>query len=262
MYDFGIMPLELMRERLSGVRQKVKRAEQHIRDFKTGLDSYIDARPYDIRIDVEADPLNPIVEIIRADPIPPDLRCVLGDAIHNLRAALDHLACALVRAKDGIVSPHTEFPILDDPITTTKREARFQDKVQGMGKEAIDAIRAIHPYHGGNDALWRLHRLDITDKHNMLVMAWGSITAINGLPPISDQWNGDRWVSVPGIPLTLEKGQKFRIPGAEVHKDTKFFAEIVFNEPNVAEGYPVVLGLAHFRAAVMKVVGNLQMFLL
>jgi hypothetical protein len=97
----------------------------------------------------------------------------------------------------------------------------------------------------------------------MLVAALGSITAVNALPPIADQWNGNRWMGIPGVPLTLKEGDKFTIesPIVKVDKNTKFFAEIVFNEPNVAEGYPVVLALAQIRRRVFMVLGEFSCWL-
>jgi hypothetical protein len=37
-----------------------------------------------------------------------------------------------------------------------------------MLPEAIEAIDALKPYKGGNDALWRIHELDNIDKHRTL----------------------------------------------------------------------------------------------
>jgi hypothetical protein len=210
-----------------------------------------------VRVDVETDPTQPIVQILKADPVPPPLLCIVGDAVHNLRSALDHLACELVRANRKGPGPQTEFPILDGPITTAKREARFAAKVEGMRQEVIDAIRDVHPYQGGNNTLWRLHRLDAIDKHNVLLAGIGNITAIGGPPPIGDQWDGNRWVSF-GAPAVLKQGNQFRFLNTKVDKSTPFFAEVVFNQPNVAEGYPVILGLAQFRREVVLVIGRLS----
>jgi hypothetical protein len=199
---------------------------------------------------------DPIVYVAKADPVPPEMLCVVGDAIHNLRSALDHLACALIYVNGSKPSPKVEFPILDGPITTAKREARFAGKVEGMRKEVIDAIRDIKPYQGGNDALWRVHRLDVIDKHDVLIGGIGNITAVNSLS--MGHWEGNRWLNFSKVPAVLEQGNKFKFVGANVCKDTPFVAEVVFNEPDVAEGYPVIFGLAQFRTAVMKVISDLS----
>jgi hypothetical protein len=244
-------------ERMSGIREKIKRAKKHIEDFKSELQIFHDSKPYAIRVDVDSSPMQPIVQILKADPVPPYLACIVGDAIHNLRSALDHLACELVMANGNIPTQKTEFPILDQPITTSKLESRFAAKVEGMRKEVVDAIRNIHPYQGGSNTLWRLHRLDVTDKHKTVIAGIGNITAVNGPPPIEEQWKGNRWLSF-GAPAVLKRGHQFQFVNLRVEKSTRFFAEVVFNELNVAEGYPVILGLIQFEREVTKIVGALS----
>src|SRR3546814_8025212 len=46
--------------------------------------------------------------------IPKHTPTVVGDAIHNLRASLDHAYCALVKANGGEVHRHTFFPFHKD----------------------------------------------------------------------------------------------------------------------------------------------------
>lgn len=247
----------LMADLFSDIRAKIKWADKHIGDFKVALTKFNATQPYSLRVDVETDPAKPFVHMLKAEPVPTEIRLIAGDVIQNLRSTLDYLACALVRANGSVPTRSNEFPIFDGPITS-KLETRFRKKVEGMRKEVIDAIRNLHPYQGGDNTLWRLHRLNAIDKHNMLVAVWGNITAVNGLPPIADQWIGNRWAGIPGSPMTLKQGDKFSIevPGVNLDKGTQFFAEIVFNEPNVAEGYPVMLALKQFYRQVFLVVGN------
>jgi len=243
---------------LSDVREKIKRADKHIADLQIAISEFTSTEPYSITVDVETEPASPLVHILKADPVPPEISLIAGDAIQNLRSSLDYLACVLVRRNGGIPGKLTEFPIFDQPIATPNIETRFSGKVKGMRKEVIDKIRDIHPHQGGDNLLWRLHRLNIIDKHNMLVAVWGNITAVNGLPPLTDQWNGNRWAGIPGVPLTLKQGDRFSVPGVKVDKNTQFFAEVVFNEPNVAEGYPVILALRQFHRRVFRVIGELS----
>ena len=43
-------------------------------------------------------------------PIPVDLSLVIGDAVHNLRSALDHLAWQLVLANGQTPTTQTAYP--------------------------------------------------------------------------------------------------------------------------------------------------------
>jgi hypothetical protein len=249
-----------MADAFFSIREKIKRAEKHVGDFKSALARFNATQPYSLRVDTETDSESSSIQILRAEPVPPEIPLIAGDAIQNMRSTLDYLVCALVRANGKIPTRFNEFPIFDSPITSSKSETRFLKKVEGMRQEVIDAIRNLQPYHNGDNTLWRLHRLNVIDKHNMLVAVWGNITAVNGLPPITDQWNGNRWMGVPGVPMTLKQGDKFSIgiPSMKVDKSTPFFAEIVFNEPGVAEGYPAVLALTQFYQRVFSVVGELS----
>src|SRR5712692_6108746 len=98
-----------------------------------------------------------------------DAVCLAGDIVHNLRAALDHLAqqlallgCPTLNDKE---LRQIEFPIAE---TLCKYEADKARKVKGMRPEAIEAIDRLRPYKDGNHALWRLHELDNIDKHRTL----------------------------------------------------------------------------------------------
>jgi len=92
-----------------------------------------------------------------------------GDIIHNLRSALDHLAYQLVMVGTNDAVPlhprRIQFPIAESFSAYESRKAR---KVEGMRDDAKLAIDNAKPYKGGNDALWRIHELDNTDKHRSL----------------------------------------------------------------------------------------------
>lgn len=91
---------------------------------------------------------------------------IAGEVVHQLRSALDHLACQLVEANHGSVTNKTAFPIFDSP---NECEARIEGILKGASVEAISFIKALKPYKGGNQMLFALHRLDITDKHRLLI---------------------------------------------------------------------------------------------
>lgn len=250
-------------EWLAGVREKVQRSEKHIAEVKTEIDRFRGANPYSLMVDVEAQPAKPTVHVLKADPVPPIISIASGDAIHNLRSALDHIACVLVLANGNPITERTGFPIMDYPPSSAEEKRSCRRKVQGMRQEAIDAIRSVNPYKAGDVTLWRLHSLDIIDKHKMLVAAFGSITAVNGILPLNPDRDSNGWAGIPGSPVILKKGQQFSIelPDLEVDKNTEFFAEIVFNEPGVVEGYPVLLALRHFHDRVLRIIGQLSVYL-
>jgi hypothetical protein len=98
--------------------------------------------------------------------IDPDIPMITGDAVHNLRSALDLLAWALYARRTKGKGTHIYFPIFETP---KKYKSGSERKVEGISEADIEAITLLKPYKGGNDHLWGLHELDITDKHRLLI---------------------------------------------------------------------------------------------
>ena len=93
-----------------------------------------------------------------------------------------------------------------------------------MRQDAIDAIDAIKPYKGGNDTLWQLHRLNVVDKHRLLVTVGSSFQSLD-------------------IGPTLSRGLRALIPDepdAEPDEHQQIRFAVVINEPGVLEGEVIV----------------------
>ena len=101
---------------------------------------------------------------------------ILGDALHNLRAALDHAYCELVRANGHTVHERSFFPIVNpggkDSWQSRKASMEGHEKAgSGPGAHVIQILSdEVQPYPGGKgDDLTKLHQLDIADKHTILL---------------------------------------------------------------------------------------------
>lgn len=128
--------------------------------------------------------------------VPVDLITIVGDAVHNMRSALDTIAYTL--AQDYVRRPLTEseeqatqFPICKDG---TIFDAFFQKKgrQQLYGAQELLALRCVQPFSFAeeavalgvdpmttpeddrdSDAIYRLHQLSIIDKHRRLpLLSW------------------------------------------------------------------------------------------
>jgi hypothetical protein len=110
---------------------------------------------------------------------------VFGDAIHNLRSALDHLAHLIVIAagyEPKIGARGTAFPIVarrpPKPPTVVPLPADHP---------ALKTIEAVQPYATGSILLDVIHRLDLVDKHRQLVVGIaGHVTTASTLPFVPD----------------------------------------------------------------------------
>jgi hypothetical protein len=120
---------------------------------------------------------------------------VIGDVIHNLRTALDHLMCRLVEANGETPDSQTYFPIkTTEPLYT---RMRGKGGPVGVSDEVRRRLDSLAPYPGGEDALVDLHLLDIADKHNLLLTAsaamssvafdWGAVMA-NSFPENAERF--------------------------------------------------------------------------
>jgi hypothetical protein len=168
-------------EPFAASRLKIARAKRHIGEFRDAAQQFLLSAPARIVAEQlpEWEKLDSIVWTVRdARPIPIELSAILGDAIHNLRTALDLMATDLVRL-NGKSTKKVYFP-----FAFNARELDAQIKAKNMDRAAPDALkllRSLKPYAGGNAALRGLHDLDITDKHQALIPA----VAATSLPPLT-----------------------------------------------------------------------------
>jgi hypothetical protein len=164
---------------------KLRRAKRHIVDLEKQIADFLKARPFRAVVESDGDGRQRIVfRVARA--IPKDFSAIIGDVIHNLRAALDLLACDLVRLNGGS-DEDVYFPFCEDAnYLETMIKKRHVDRA---APQAVDLIRSLQPYRGGNQALRAIHDLDIRDKHQMLIpiancagfgnAKWGGINSIS-----------------------------------------------------------------------------------
>ena len=161
-------------ERLKQITLKIERAKKHVSDVEQSIRAFLDTKPYIVAANHHPKSRKLIYYVASVEPTPDDLALIAGDAVQNLMSALDHLAYQLVCSdtRDNPPNPNwIYFPIAGD---AAKYEANKRGKIKGAAQATFDAIDAIKPYKGGNDALWMLYRLNNVEKHRLL-MTVGSI---------------------------------------------------------------------------------------
>lgn len=154
-------------------RLKVKRARQHTKALEELSASLIKNRPFSVVAEPHPESADHWQCVMReCQPMPEEVPLLLGDAIHNLRTALDLLAGDLVRA-NGADPSGVYFPFCDDPDYLDQMiKRRNMDRA---APDVVDILRSMKPYKGGNKALRALHDLDIADKHKLLIPALSAI---------------------------------------------------------------------------------------
>jgi hypothetical protein len=159
-------------ETFRGPNLKLARAKQHIDDLDAEIARFLARKPYRIMVEPNASgehPEWPHDRVMRISEQPPEsFSLIIGDAIHNMRSSLDLLVCAFVRV-EGKSDKRVQFPIARD--ANSLEEAIKQANVHRASPKAVDFIRALKPYEGpgGNTALCDIHKLDILDKHRLII---------------------------------------------------------------------------------------------
>jgi hypothetical protein len=244
-------------QRYELVKRKVEHAKSHIGMLGAKVQTFLASRPYTIetRRDPETRRLTYYAASVQ-DP-PADLCAVAGDAFHNLRSALDYLAGQLVLAAGNTPTADTAFPIYDD---AAKYASHSAPRLKGMRGDAVTAIGGLEPWKGGhNELLWRLHRLDIVDKHRDWLVVASRYSSMNIMPVIARSMTEattdpafaglhEALQKMPGLwlkPASLEPlkaGDDLFTDAPDAPPDPKvqFKFDIAIHEPDVAEGEPLV----------------------
>jgi hypothetical protein len=152
---------------MTSARMKLGRAGHHIAELEQVCRTFIEDHPFEaIRAqNLAAGKWEVRVHVNHELPAP-ILGVIIGDIVHNLRTALDHLICLLVAANDPPVNTNTMFPFA--PTEKDWKSAR-NSRAKGAHEDVLEVLDVLQPYAGGNDVLYRLHQLDIADKHKLLI---------------------------------------------------------------------------------------------
>jgi hypothetical protein len=181
-----------------------------------------------------------------------------GDAVHSMRGALDHLACAVVPTP----TEQTAFPIWRKPRRPTPQQYKslVRRKVNGASKPVREFLEQLQPYEGGHDEkLWIADYLNIVDKHRLLISTMAqsqgialNLAAIAGDPRFASastfafRFNGP-YVPVEDGDIVLANVMPDR------PDDVDPYIPVVLGEPAPIAGEPVLVILASLLEAVVAV---------
>jgi hypothetical protein len=153
--------------------KKINRANKHIADIHSLLLNFANHPDcYSARIHHDAERRQNFLCIdIREDLFPlDDVALTIGDALHNLRSALDLMFYQVVLACGGTTTQWTRFPVCDareELVDKWLKSALKRKQITTeLGGFIIDKIK---PYETGNPLIWSLHQMNISDKHEFFV---------------------------------------------------------------------------------------------
>lgn len=160
---------------LFGCQLKLDRAYEHTEALYQAVDAFIRRDPYETALEPEIE-AGQYLAVMKVRDAPPLWWSVLiGDIVHNLRSALDHLAYQLVVA-NGKRPQKSAYPIFsEDPFAPDASERAletWQTMTKGIHPDDIATIKETQPYGRRNlgdlHPLLVLNRLSNRDKHREL----------------------------------------------------------------------------------------------
>jgi hypothetical protein len=233
---------------------KVERADKHIAELPPAIEAFFERNPYGVVKEPDPDTGGWQWRIeIREEP-PPQISLIIGDIVHNLRSALDHLADVLIRANGETPHSRVAYPICD---TAEKFETTLT-QIQRAGEDAVDLVRETKAYPGGNDGLWALKELDNIDKHRLLIAISTRQPDVGIGFPLGLLEPEFRAIAEKAEPLFIRSGgaveplkdgdKMYSVPPeAEDHPEPQFRLEIALAEPEILKGEPLVPALVQLR---------------
>jgi hypothetical protein len=251
-------------DRLKGIRLKIERAKKHIIDLDAAIHTFYNSEPYTLDANEKPEISHLALYVSRVKPVPDVIGAIIGDSVHNLRSALDHLMWQLVEAGGGTPDRHTYFPISENDSVKGLQQYNSAIGHGEIGKMPVGAekvLRAVQPYVTEDSTLWYIHELDRIDKHRFVLTitlnttAWG--IDIRGRPfifplalarrPLVDGYEVVR------MPIsTYERTGKHNI---------KLGLTIAFGESEIVAGEPVLETLNHMADFVSALISEFEPFL-
>jgi hypothetical protein len=156
-------------------RRKVERAMEHIRDLNNLLKAFSESSFYSVSVKEHRGHNCIALEIDKSRFDMTRCALIIGDALHNLKSALDILYYQIFdTAAPGSADHRTRFPIRggrEELINAIDGGLKKKDLTENNRVALIVdlLLDVVQPYKAGNLPLWSLHELNILDKHQLLI---------------------------------------------------------------------------------------------
>jgi hypothetical protein len=241
---------------LEGIRERLKRADENIQDFNLEITQFLAPAPvvtwtvernHLVYTDEGRKAFDELREFV-ASQVPLRFSVLAGEIIHHFRSVFDHLAWQLSSPDFQAKSPkQIEFPVFKEERLcgiAKKEMCAYCRKVEGIASPtALTRIDGLQPYRTPDPsraALWRIHDMDIFDKHRELKLAvfTGQLHTFANVQAqgIAQQMP---WEIRPRGPVIYTEPPK-------VDMGAKLIAQVAFGEISGREDKPIIATLKDF----------------
>ena len=252
--------LDMKTDALLGTKLKIERAEHHIIDLQARLSTFFATDPNLVVKTIEPDGQSGfnLLKVTLTRPLPREIPSIIGDAISNLRASLDHLIYDLALKAGGRPPERTHFP-----FAGSKQEfegAGTQRKIELLGADAKQMIADLKPYReDGNHLLWALNRVRNSDLHRKIVAAGFAVARGNASVKIAPNL-GLNTVEAPKLVHLGEQTEvvMLRFTGTAIESDYQIAFNVVFRDTEIVNEQPVVSTLHQFAGLTRGIVARFE----
>ncbi len=259
-----------MGDQLASAYAKLARADTHLQELWSELKEFSSSNPYSIRSETNLKSTEKTIRcayyVDRFTEPPEYWSLLIGDAIQNMRAALDHSTWALIISQCSNTFAKRNARKIYFPIHTAQRGFDEDTVASAVRPEARAVLEELQPYSRQKDNPKRDHfvalrELSNLDKHRALslVVMRGHRSEVTTRPFLQ----GGRAVFVEGGPLR-RGAQVVRFtaarppPPAQVEVDFSLAVEISVESPKPAANVPLNIGLRELRSRTGEAVVRIR----
>jgi hypothetical protein len=169
---------------LRGPEAKLERAIEHLEPLERNCERFLKSKPYAVTAEFEPEAGCYVLRFRARKSLPLSMSVRVGEIVHNLRSALDHVAWVLAASNTDDVGalwePGTRervmFPVAKTPEAFQSH--RLMPLISQAAKAALDPLQPYtrgHPYQVARHPLSVLHDLWNIDKHRVVHAGIGAI---------------------------------------------------------------------------------------
>lgn len=242
-------------------RSKIERADKHISDLKGAFDAFIETHPHTLSIGSDPNTGEMTVEVRFREKISSTFALIIGDAVHNLRTALDHATWELIGLDKGTQDRWTAFP------TSGQDRINYEATCNGIKTPRADTKKffidfAAYP-GGAGQKIWGLNALDNDDKHTVLTPIFGAakVAHMKVLNP-----NGSVAMTMKDCTFGMGPDSRARMMRLgrgmtiEFDQDADMTIDVFFGDIDMFKFSPIVKTLESLRDAISEIVGKFDEF--
>ena len=249
---------------MSDAQSRINRAKELLGGIKKEVAAFFNSAPYLAIAEDEVGTGDLVVKVrMRAQP-PEQWKITIGEIIHHLRSSLDLYVHDLVIKNGSTPTRDTMFPIFENQAEFEKSGSA---KLAGIDSKSLAFIMSLKLYRDGNITIWKLHKLDIEDKHHKLIVAGSAhrSVVIGSAQMFRDIHPG---IEFPAMSIALKPAERdfplrdgsilYRVPAKarESHPGElpKYEFEIAYGDGATVIDEPLIPSLESFVHSVEKIV--------